>query len=115
MPTLALADGNSLPLRCVLFLSDAITGAPIPSVPTQLTASFRSPAPGTADNTLFLGTLASDQVGYCSWDLSPLRRRISIELQKGNSFELTGLKITLGGPLETQIEALDLAQASDDA
>ena len=135
---------DTLPGRCVLFLTDAFTGGPVAAVPVVLHARFRislftQGAPtgianfsatgqsgGTSYNPpppldMMLGTLATDHVGYASWDLAPLIRRLRIDLEVAQgqtdsaTLELDALTIRLAGPLTTEIDALDPLQLGGSA
>src|SRR5262249_34011151 len=76
-----------------------------------------TPAPEPPVKDAILGVLATDHVGYASWDLSPLIRRFRLELDiaqttmgNGASIQIDSLTIRLAGPLTTEIDALDPAQ-----
>src|ERR1041384_1670221 len=132
-----------IPGRCALFLTDAFSGGPLCGVPVGLYARFRlvtsivvpppggeaslsdgpEPTPTLADDgSYLLGVLATDHVGYASWDLVPLYRRLDLLLKtiaprtkKPPSVVLDSLTIRLAGPLAKEIEALDPTQIISDA
>ena len=119
-----------LPGRCVLFLSDSSTGGPVAGTPVGLRARYRVQWPTTSgegivpapqESEFLLGILATDHVGYASWDLDPLITRFKLIIDEiGDAAEkpvllLDSLTIRLAGPLALEIEALDNAQLGSDA
>ena len=128
---MVINDPNSLPARCVLFLTDAFTGGPLESVPSLLRARLsttpgdrggRAPTPAAPPIDVVLGVLATDHVGFASWDLAPLIRRLRIEVDRvriasipGASLVLDALTIRLAGPLNVEIEALNPSQMGGNA
>src|SRR5215472_11766985 len=109
---LSISQPVFLPERCVLFLTNAFSGGPIEAVPAGLRARFRIAGPTTPLKDVILGVLATDHAGYASWDLSPLVRRLRLELEAAQihggsaaTIELDSLIIRLAGPLATEIDA----------
>lgn len=119
-----------IPGRCVLFLSDSVTGGPIAGVPVGLRAQYRvtwPAAPSTGgmpapiESEFLLGILATDHVGYASWDLASLITRFKLLLDEiGGQAEkpdiqLDALTIRIAGPLSQEVDALDEAQLASNA
>ncbi|MEP7298392.1 MAG: hypothetical protein ABI702_19585 [Burkholderiales bacterium] len=119
-----------IPERCVIFLSDSVTGGPLAGVPVGLRARYRVTWPAASStgsavsptqSEFLLGILATDHVGYASWDLAPLITRFKLLIDEigGQAerplIELDELKIRLAGPLSQEVDALDDAQLGSNA
>ncbi|EWT01097.1 hypothetical protein N865_11570 [Intrasporangium oryzae NRRL B-24470] len=73
--SLRIERSSDLPRRAALFLRDHSTGAPIECAPVYAHATLR--IEGSSPMDVPLGLLGTDHVGFASWDLSPVRRRLS--------------------------------------
>ena len=93
----------------------------VPPAPAPSPSPVPSPVQAPPLCEFMLGMLATDHVGYASWDLSPLKRRLRLELDAallktdGATLDIDSLTLRLGGPLATEIDALNPAQLGSDA
>ncbi|WP_243358735.1 hypothetical protein [Fundidesulfovibrio terrae] len=124
----AIAFGSEpFPVRLCVILTSTQTGGPLFGVPFFAHAAI-SATPGPVANQaqpptsydVPLGTLATDQAGYVSFDLTPLVRRmtdlqtqLAFESQSNPALSLDHLWLHPYSPLAQSLDALDVENVRD--
>jgi hypothetical protein len=106
---------DRLPRRCAVILADGATGAFISGVPMFANAQVELRAPAGAHlTTVPLGVLATDHVGYVSWDLEPLRLRIAHLVVPPTTVALLAIEVDIAGPLGERVDILTESAEGND-
>lgn len=109
---------GGMPTKAALLLVAAQDGGPIVGARVFADALLERPsASGAAErHRMPLGNLVTDHLGYASWDLDPVARRLALsQASEETALVLASIRVYFAGPAGIEHELVDDEQRSSEA